>query len=345
MNRIYPLSFLLFFSGAYLPAQTQSITLGNASVCAGQDVLLPVTANNLFNIGAITLYIRYDSSHLIYASLQNIDPQLDGVIVNRILTPPQMVVTWSGITGANFPDNKLFDIQYQYISEDNNLVFDNGCEIADVNTQILTVAYTNGSVNDGQPIIEGQPQNLTIQAGAPAVFTVASPNTTLFQWFESNDNGATWSCLQEEEPYSNTQGRTFLISSVTESFNNNLYRCVLGDASCSSTSVAARLTVNPMSAKMDQEHNLFHLINLPNPFSETTTLIYNLSENGNVNISVLNPLGETISELVQAYQVQGEHSVSLDVKEFPAGCYFVRMELKNAAGKSVLAIRKIIKTN
>jgi len=346
MNRIYPLSFILFFSGACLPAQAQSIALGNASVCAGQDVLLPVAANGLYNIGAITLYIRYDSAHLIYASLQNIDPQLEDILVSRILTPSQLVVTWSGITGANFPENKLFDIQYQYISEDNDLIFGTGCEIADVNTQILNITFNNGSVGDGQPIVEVQPQDIAVEAGEPAVFHIVSPNATLFQWYGSSDNGATWIGLQEGAPYSNTHGDSLLISSVSGYLNNNLYRCVLGPVSCSSTSDAAKLTVNPMSVEKGSGNEVIHqFISCPNPFYETTKLAYRLTDNGNVAITVLNRFGNTISELARAYQNSGEHSVSFDAKEIAAGCYFVRLELKNTSGQTFQAIRKIIKTH
>lgn len=344
MNRIYPVSIILFFSGAHLPAQTQSIFLGNAYVCAGQDVLLPVTATGLFNIGAITLYIGFDSTRLIYSSLQNVDPQLEGHTVHWIPSPPQLVITWSNVVGANFPQTKFFDIAYHYVTGNNDVSFNPGCEIADINFQVIPISYSNGQVNDGEPIIDAQPQNETIKVGMNAVFQVASPNTTLFQWSESKDNGMTWTFLQDDEIYNGTHGQALAINGVPASFNNNLYRCILGEDACSTFTSSAKLTVDSMSSIGDEGKKIFsYLMNQPNPFEGETSIDYLLSEEGNVHATVIDRFGHTISDLINNFQGKGEHELVFNAMEFPSGLYFCRLEFHNAAGKHYSAILKMIK--
>ncbi|MCK9424158.1 MAG: hypothetical protein M0Q38_16350 [Bacteroidales bacterium] len=344
MNRIYPVFIILFFPSANLPAQTPGLILGNAYVCAGQDVLLPVTATGLFNIGAITLFISFDSTRLIYSSLQNVDSQLEGLTARWISSPPQLVITWSNVVGANFPQTKFFDITYHYINGNNDVSFNPGCEIADTSLQVLTISYSSGHVNDGEPIIESQPQNEIVKVGLNAVFQVASPNTTLFHWSESKDNGVTWTFLQDDGIYNGTHGQELTVRGVPVSFNDNLYRCILGEGSCSTFTSSVKLTVDSISSIGDEGRKIFsYLINQPNPFESVTSIDYLLSEEGNVHATVVNGFGQTISDLVSNFQSKGKHELFFNAMEFPSGLYFCRLEFHNTAGKDYSAILKMTK--
>ncbi|MEI7980392.1 MAG: hypothetical protein WCI71_01980 [Bacteroidota bacterium] len=345
MNSIYPAFISLFFSGSYLSAQTQDITLGTVNVCADQDVLLPITATGLYNIGAITLYIGFDSTRLVYSAIENRDPQLEDITIRKISAPAQLVITWSNVTGANFPQTKLFDIAYHYISGNNAVEFNPECEIADVNLQILTVSYTNGLVDDGTPIIGGQPQNLAINAGLSAVFQVTSPNTSRFHWKESKNNGITWTYLSDEGKYQGTHEPTLMISDVPDSFTGNMYRCIMGEGSCSDSTATAKLTVYSMSAGHETECNSNPLKIHPNPFDGITRIDYSLSGEGNVQLTLINGNGQTIYELLNAFQERGAHEVLFDAGGFPSGIYLCHMDFQDKAGKGYTAIHKLVKNN
>jgi hypothetical protein len=77
MNRYaYVILFLFFFTPS-LSAQTPTVTISTGKSCAGQEVLLSITASNLSNIASITLYVDVDTTRLTFVSLENIDPQLE----------------------------------------------------------------------------------------------------------------------------------------------------------------------------------------------------------------------------------------------------------------------------
>jgi len=70
----------------------------------------------------------------------------------------------------------------------------------------------------------------------------------------------------------------------------------------------------------------FEFTGYPNPFSEGTTITYNLPENGTVKMTVYNTIGEKVSELVNEAQVSGKHSVTFSQKNLPAGMYTFKLE-------------------
>ena len=70
----------------------------------------------------------------------------------------------------------------------------------------------------------------------------------------------------------------------------------------------------------------FEFTGYPNPFSEGTTITYNLPENGTVKLTVYNILGEQVSELVNEAQKSGKHSVTFSPKNLQTGMYTFKLE-------------------
>ena len=71
--------------------------------------------------------------------------------------------------------------------------------------------------------------------------------------------------------------------------------------------------------------------NYPNPFNPSTTIPYELSEDGNISLRVLNPKGQTIRILYQGDQTAGFHQIDWDGrdefdKDIASGVYFIRLE-------------------
>ncbi|HUI63671.1 MAG TPA: T9SS type A sorting domain-containing protein, partial [Bacteroidota bacterium] len=62
--------------------------------------------------------------------------------------------------------------------------------------------------------------------------------------------------------------------------------------------------------------------NYPNPFNPSTTIRYELRQEGNVSLKVYDLLGQEIKTLVNERQTAGDHSVVFDARTLASGVYF-----------------------
>lgn len=335
MNRFFVIYFFILFYTVSLSAQTATLTIGTEPVCAGQEVLIPVNALNLVNVGAISLHINFDTTALTYISLENINPQLAGMSYNYTSNPPEISFAWSNINPANFQQAKFFDIKFHVITENTPILFktdSNGCEISNgsIPPQVITTSFVNGGVYPGIPLIVSQTPDTTVKAGMNAMFNVISYNANEFNWRESRDNGLHWTALQDGGKYSGTHSYKLTITQVPASFNNYKYGCTLIQAQCSKESNPSKLTIDSLTGFSEVVPPEFTLNqNQPNPFSISTTIEYGLPEIGIVKIKIYDSFGKQISTLVNTIQFKGRHMVEFDAEEFPSGLYFYVLEYNN----------------
>ncbi len=80
----------------------------------------------------------------------------------------------------------------------------------------------------------------------------------------------------------------------------------------------------------ENEYNFIK--NYPNPFSESTTIGYLLSEQSEVTITIYNPLGERVNELVKQSKPAGKHEALWNAKDFSPGIYFYEIRAVNENG-------------
>lgn len=81
-------------------------------------------------------------------------------------------------------------------------------------------------------------------------------------------------------------------------------------------------------------------MNLPNPFSETTLIPFELADEADVRLSVHDLLGRETAVLIDGRLNRGHHDVQFDAADLAAGVYFVRMETNSqAATRPILVVR------
>jgi hypothetical protein len=80
--------------------------------------------------------------------------------------------------------------------------------------------------------------------------------------------------------------------------------------------------------------------NYPNPFNPTTTISYEVPEQGLVTLKVFTVLGQEIATLVHAIESPGSRSVRFDGTGLPSGVYFYRLQAGSHAGTKMLMIMK-----
>jgi hypothetical protein len=69
--------------------------------------------------------------------------------------------------------------------------------------------------------------------------------------------------------------------------------------------------------------------NYPNPFNPSTTISYQLSEQGFVSIKVYDVLGKEMNTLVNEVKQSGVHEVNFNASEYGSGIYMYRMSVNN----------------
>jgi PKD repeat protein len=77
--------------------------------------------------------------------------------------------------------------------------------------------------------------------------------------------------------------------------------------------------------------------NYPNPFNPSTSIRYSIPEEGMVNLSVYNILGQKVASLVNQYLHAGNYEVNFDASGFVSGIYFYRLDAGNFS-----AVKKMI---
>ena len=324
---VYLSAFLMlfFYCAQKSSAQAPALSIGNTGICNTQTVLVPITGNNLANIGSLTLYIGYDSQVLSFDTLKNIDPQLNGLVFNSQTNPSRIALVWSNVNGAHFTNNLLLNLKFNVLQQTGNISFESGCEIATVSLQIVPVNYINGSVYSAMPAITAEPANKTIKSQADAAFQVVSPNAAEYGWQESRNSGNTWSSLSDGTPYSGTHASILTISHVPTNYNHYQYRCIMKQSNCPATSGTALLTVDSVSGINDHSTAASMTIyNRPNPITETTTILYHVPGPGKVSIQLFNPLGGLVMNLVDNFLTKGEYKIENNFVYLPAGIYFCR---------------------
>jgi hypothetical protein len=107
----------------------------------------------------------------------------------------------------------------------------------------ITTNCVTLTVNTGVTI-STQPTDIEVCSGTTASFAVATNNTQAanYQWQVSADAGANFSNI------SGATNTNLSIANTTVSLNNNRYRCLVSNASCTTPTVsnAAKLTVRPL---------------------------------------------------------------------------------------------------
>jgi len=85
--------------------------------------------------------------------------------------------------------------------------------------------------------------------------------------------------------------------------------------------------------------------NYPNPFNPSTVITYSLATSADVDLVVINVLGQQIRTLVNEYQSSGDHSVVWDGRDqggnqVASGIYFYRMSAAGAVDTKKMMLLK-----
>ncbi|MCX6276958.1 MAG: hypothetical protein NT004_02530 [Bacteroidetes bacterium] len=334
-----------FNPGRSIIAQSPMISLGNIGICNYEPLLIPLNGKNLANIGAITLFIYFDSEKLIFRSLENINSKIIGLQFNVLNNPSCVSIVWSNTKGVNFPDNLLLYIKFDVINSSGMIKFAiDSCEIAVANIppEIIPVEYLNGSFYSKNPIITENPENITVFCNSNAHFNITSLGSTEYLWQASVDAGNSWIDLEDGASYSGTTSTDLAILNVPVTFNNNRYRCSVTRENCSLYSTDALLSVDSLSWISEIGNSGMVISNFPNPFSERTRLSYYVPKSGEVTIDLFTLIHNRVITIIKGFHLTGLYIIELNLVYLPNELYLCQYKLET---NQVVAVRnrKIIK--
>jgi len=238
---LYVLAFCMI--GLNLGAQNPALHIQNISGCPGSEIMVPVDITDFENVGAITLFVEYDTTVLQFVGIENTNPQFTGIIYNPIIFPqPQLGFSWSDYVGVSVTQEKLFDLKFTYSGGTCELTLNRHCEIADNNLQILDVEYTEGQVTQVISFLN-QPEDSIVNQPDPVQFSISSNGVVNFAWQVSTDGGEIFTDMvnSAEVQGVDTPNLELLITDTT--MDANLYRCRVSEMQCELFSEAAVLTV------------------------------------------------------------------------------------------------------
>ncbi len=87
-----------------------------------------------------------------------------------------------------------------------------------------------------------------------------------------------------------------------------------------------------------EEHDQAAIRLYPNPCSDVLHLQYSKSDIRNSKFEVIDISGSVLKTIHFKNQMQGDHNITIDLSEFPAGMYFIRMQSEDN-----VSMRKIVK--
>ena len=243
---------LLFIS--YLGhSQDAVLSIGTTEACPNTEVIVPVSMENFYDVGAISLYIGYDSTLLEFNGLQNIHPQFSGLLYNDMTFPtPQIGISWTSISGANVTSGVFFEMKFQVTGGPANLTFNPGCEITTTDLEIIPVDYVGGSVN---PLISitAQPEDQQVGPAQSASFMIESTGGESFQWQQSAPESPFFTDISDGEIYQGVNTETLQITEAGLTMNGTKYRCRVISGTCIVYSDAAVLTVEALVHDIELE--------------------------------------------------------------------------------------------
>jgi hypothetical protein len=182
----------------------------------------------------------------------------------------------------------------------------NGCMATSNPISVSVVNY---------PVLLSQPQDLQLQLGSTAIFSVSSQNQTdTYQW-ESN-LGLGFQAINNGGQYNGANTNQLAVSNLTQNNNGQLFRCRVNNGDCFIESQTATLIVKPDAGVFGHEASSFKV--LPNPTNGVITIYLKEPLTGKYKIK------DNLGRLLLSGDFKGSET-TLSVDHLPSGLYFVEV--------------------
>ena len=134
-----------FLNGSVgLGVSNSQAVIGSITNCSGNTAIVPVTFVEVGNVTSFTFPIGFSADNLTFVELQNVNPLLEGMIVNAGAN--FVNIGWNNTIPQNL-DGKLFDMVFSHLGLNSAVVFNPGAEVTGTGAVVLPISFVNGLVN------------------------------------------------------------------------------------------------------------------------------------------------------------------------------------------------------
>ncbi len=162
--------------------------------------------------------------------------------------------------------------------------------------------------------VTGLPAGISFTSSASTTDSIFC-NTVDCKW-----NGGAYGCLRIIGTPSVTGTFPLIITLEGKTIGGPLAQTGTGDIN------GYRIVINTTSLEENENSELAVEQNFPNPFSESTTILYSVKGNTTVHFSVMNLLGKTV--YTNQYSAkEGQNSIEYNAQQLSKGIYFYSLEL------------------
>ncbi|HEY3296136.1 MAG TPA: T9SS type A sorting domain-containing protein [bacterium] len=116
------------------------------------------------------------------------------------------------------------------------------------------------------------------------------------------------------------------------------YRLSMTEADGSRHPLGSVIFASPLSASQPTTYALNQ--NYPNPFNPSTSIVFDLVDNGFVSLKVYNLLGEEVASLVNSNMAGGNHVVRFDASHLSSGLYLYRLNVNGFVAEKKMLLMK-----
>lgn len=314
--RFFLLSFFLFAVSQLSISQT--LQINNIQACTGDTVIAEITNTSIDTIGAVTIYIAYDTASVSYINMFNFNSQLNGVLYNDIKnlsgqSVGKIAISWvASSNGVNLSSGIFGKIKFKAKNSNSFFQFLPDCEITNYMTNLYNINYVDGSIVVHQPVVIQNQPVLFVNSGQNAIISLHSLSICSKQWQKKVNN--IWENLQNNSDYQCVDCDTLSLLSFNNIPNGSVFRCKLNNY-CS-TIYSDSVTINNTNVSEEKPSVKFS----PNPFNESILI---KSENAINFLKIYQSDGKLLEIF---YFPQNTYEVFInDLYDLSKGLYFVEI--------------------
>jgi hypothetical protein len=198
------------------------------------------------------------------------------------------------------------------------------------NQQLFRCVLTSGNCSDTSSqallnVCDGfatQPSSLNAVVAQNASFIISSlANNPSYQW--QSDLGLGWQNLSNAGQYSGVNNDTLVVTNLSSTNNNQLFRCILMSGTCSDTSATATLSVSQTNGLNTLQNEIISIY--PNPATNQITILSNAARYP-LSYKVYNELGQAL--LIGDLKAS---TTSIDISSLAPGNYMLVVGTKHVS--------------